>query len=338
MSNQVPPGPGQPPQGAGPPYGPYSSQAPGMPPQGPVPQGPRPPGPYPPGPQGAPPSYAQPSYGSEPSYGPAQQQYGPAPQPYGQPSGPPPGPQPGPPPSYGGAAPGYQPGQYQPQGGYVPSYGPYPGAPQGGSGGKIVAIVAAAVVVVGLVVGGVVLLTRGGSSTADDPTSTTSTPSRPKPKPSPTPSPTPTWVELNSNEAGELAEMASPGLTGTYDWCSSSEPFFVPSDLEIRCYGEGMDRVTLFFWDDEDAASEVRQWFKGGYKDFQESTWEHGAEFVYDASPVYYQIIRCYSGAPVCVEAWQDTKEEADAVIGGLGYPDAAGIAALNDWLVGEGI
>lgn len=332
MSNQVPPGPGQPPYpGSEPPYGPYSSQAPGVPPP--------PPGSSPPGePQGAPPSYGQPpTYGPEPSYGPA-------PQPYGQPSEPSYGPPPGPEqPQYGGYDPvqpaygaGYQPGQgqYQ-QGGYAPSYGggPAPGAPKGGSGGKIVAIAAGAVVLVGLVVGGVILLTRDNGDPAADRT-TSASPKTSSASPKPTRSGPTRTASTDRLDPQALAEAAFPAAAGYEYTCHTGSDEYSPK-LSASCYNSASEHYAVILWDD---VATARSSILGAYSSYQEVPWSGGTDYVWEASSgIFYDVVRCYSDAPVCVEIFVDTKGEAETSLGHLTYLDAAEIAALNDKLDGGG-
>ncbi len=339
MSNQVPPGPGQPPYPGSepPPYGPYSSQAPGGPPP--------PPGSYPPGaPQDAPPPYGPPSYGPEPSYGPgygppSDPSYGPAPQPYGAPSDPSYGPPAGQDPAQAGYG-GYQPGQGQypqQQGGYVPSYagGPYGGAPKGGSGGKVVAIVASAVVVVGLVVGGVFLLTRDkGDPVATSSSSSTKSTSTTKPKP--TASKTTRSVSPGSIDPQTLAETAFPPAAGyEFTRCNEGSGEYNPV-ASARCGNTASEDYEVMVWKD---VATARSSILGAYSAYQEVPWSGGTDYVWEAtSGIFYDVVRCYADAPVCVEVFEDTQPEAEAALSHLTYLDGAGVASLNDWLTGAGI
>ncbi len=209
----------------------------------------------------------------------------------------------------------------------MPSYGggQFPGGPKGGSGGKIVAIVAAALVVVGLVVGGVVLLTRG-----DDPDPVATTSGDPKPSTSSArPTTTgPTSGNLDNAAATELAESAFPTAAGhdfdyCFDWVEDYE-----SEASILCQEYTSDvSYSIYFFSDQAAmkAGIVDDW-----RDFEETPWEHGADFVEDSGGYYYSVVRCYSGAPACIAVFEDTKEEAEAALNQILYLDASGIASLN--------
>ncbi len=343
MSNQVPPGPGQPPPaGAEPPYGPYS---PPVPPPGAYSADGSPGAPPPGYPSGTPqPSAGQPSYEpygqqpptAQPSYEPYGQQPPagqPAYEPYGQqPYGP--APQPGP---YGAQPPG---ASGMPYG----AYGSYPTPPKSGSGGKIVAIVAAAVVVVGLVVGGVFLLTRDDDSSAGGPT-TTSTSTKKSPRPSATtdtPSPRPTEPEGPTDAELTLAETAFPAVDGygPFECTDYAYDSFDDLDLALYCHNDNYDMYEVYQWPDVDTAlASIRNYGayggRAGY--YVEGAWSGGTSFVDDRYG--YEEIRCYADVPLCLEvSYANNAQQAEDQFSRIAFLEATGIEALKALLDGEGV
>ena len=226
---------------------------------------------------------------------------------------------------------------------YAPYQGvPYPGAPQGGSGMKIVVIVAVAVIAVGAIIGGLVYAIRSGSNQAGSPPSTsanankggstpTDTPSQtPSETPSQTSTPAPSSTSLDYDESQELAKAAFPLRPGnTIDFCIDSRAAELDAVYGISCFTKNNDHYVVFVWDDQDAAMAA---LRGGstYKRYDERRWTDGLEFYHDGSGIYYETIRCYSTAPVCIQVWEDTRALGDVILGKVKYLDSAGIVALN--------
>jgi len=205
----------------------------------------------------------------------------------------------------------------------------------------------AAVVVVVLVIVAAVLVTKkdsgdktaGKSTAAPSRASNTSTPPPLTPPPestSPsTPPPVTQDISMTNDEALAAAERAFPGFSNTYDYCyASGEGLFVEVDLQLSCSGPGGKHIRIMMWRGSGSGyAQVRASFYGG--GVTEPNWARGKDFV-DSNSVYTQIIRCYSAVPVCVEAFQDTKAEADALINGLNYLDTPGIKDLQTWFAGQ--
>jgi len=200
------------------------------------------------------------------------------------------------------------------------------------------------VVVVALVITGAVLVTKSRSddeakvkTTSPVTTSVSQTPPPITPT-TPTPSPTtpgPT-VTMSMADALATAERAFPGFSNTYTTCiADDQGLFVEVDLQLSCSGKDGAYIRILLWRGTGSGyGPVREWFKND--PITEPTWAHGKDFQYDASGIYYQYIRCYSGVPVCIDAFKDTKAEAEAAINGVGYLDSAGIREFQTWLAGQ--
>jgi len=123
-----------------------------------------------------------------------------------------------------------------------------------------------------------------------------------------------------------------------YSSCYPGTPLWFEVDLKASCNKNGVT-VSIYAWGDQSSMTrEIRRSSNWIGSATSEVSWAGGTDYIYDATGVYYQVIRCYADAPVCIETWSDTKEQAEAVLGELTYLDATGIEALNNLLARWGV